>query len=152
MIAALQTARECGLNMRTRSGGHSTAGYSTGPGMLRDVGGMKSAPVFSPHGPAAPAARVQPGCPFGQLNDTRDLYGLHVPGGGCPDVCNGGYMQGGGFGFTSRMVGMNCDRVVGSAMVTAEGRLVQVKRRYDPDGLFDFPQAITPVPAEGGRG
>ena len=133
VVTALQTAREFGLNVRSRSGGHSTAGYSTGPGMLLDVSNMKSSPVFSPYGPTAPAARVQPGCPFGNLNDSLDFYDLHVPGGGCPDVCVAGYMQGGGFGFTSRMFGMNCDRVFGVTMITADGTVVRADEKNNPD-------------------
>jgi len=131
--AALQTAQECGLNVRARSGGHSTAGYSTGPGMLLDVRQMDSSPVYSPIGPAAPVARVEPGCPFGELNDTLNIFDLHVPGGGCPDVCAAGYMQGGGFGFTSRMFGMNCDRVIGATMVTAEGKVLRASETTNPD-------------------
>ena len=131
--AALNTAAQCGLNVRSRSGGHSTAGYSTGPGMLLDVSNMKSAPVFGENGPAIPFARVQPGCPFRNLNDALDVLDLHVPGGGCPDVCVGGYMQGGGFGFTSRMFGINCDRVIGAKMITADGQLVTASASQNAD-------------------
>jgi len=133
VMTALETAREFGLNVRSRSGGHSTAGYSTGPGMLLDVTGMNSSQVFSPIGSSAPAARVQPGCSFGNLNDSLDLYDLHVPGGGCPDVCVAGYMQGGGFGFSSRMLGMNCDRVIGVSMITADGTLVRADEKTNPE-------------------
>jgi len=45
---------------------------------------------------------VGPGTQFGNLNTYLASYGLHTPGGGCPNVCVGGYMQGGGYGFTSR--------------------------------------------------
>ncbi len=133
VIAALNMARECGLNVRTRSGGHSTAGYSSGPGMLLDVRGMEAAHVFGQDGPAIPFARVQPGCPFRNLNDTLNLDNLHVPGGGCPDVCVAGYMQGGGFGFTSRMFGMNCDRVIGVSMVTPDGQLIRAHESKNKD-------------------
>jgi len=49
---------------------------------------------------------------------------VHTPGGGCPDVCVGGYMQGGGYGFTSREFGMNCDNVVEFHMMLADGSIV----------------------------
>ncbi|MFN2419336.1 MAG: FAD-binding oxidoreductase, partial [Candidatus Limnocylindria bacterium] len=58
------------------------------------------------------------------INSTLDLYGLHVPGGGCPTVGVAGYMQGGGYGFTSREFGMNCDNVVEVTVMLADGSLV----------------------------
>ncbi|MEM6306051.1 MAG: FAD-binding oxidoreductase [Pseudomonadota bacterium] len=131
--AALATAKEYNMNVRSRSGGHSTAGYSTGPGMLIDLSDMKAAPIFGGNGTSAPIARAQPGCPFRNLNDALDMVNLHVPGGGCPDVCVAGYMQGGGFGFTSRMFGMNCDRVIGAKMLTADGQLVTASESQNAD-------------------
>ena len=118
-------AREMELGIRMRSGGHSTAGYSVGPGIVIDTSSMQHCRVEDPGAPGAAVARVGPGCAFGMLNDTLDLYNLHVPGGGCPDVCPAGYMQGGGYGFTSRIFGMNCDNVAAVRMVTAEGTVVQ---------------------------
>jgi len=118
-------AREMELGIRMRSGGHSTAGYSVGPGIVIDTSSMQHCRVEDPGVPGAAVARVGPGCAFGMLNDTLDLYNLHVPGGGCPDVCPAGYMQGGGYGFTSRIFGMNCDNVAAVRMVTAEGTVVQ---------------------------
>jgi FAD/FMN-containing dehydrogenase len=55
------------------------------------------------------------GANFGRVNPEMDLYGLHVPGGGRPTVSVGGFMQGGGYGFTSLLFGMNCDSVMGGA-------------------------------------
>ncbi len=121
--ATVLAARDMGLNIRTRSGGHSTAGFSAGPGIIIDTSGLQGCHVDTSD-PAAPVAKVGPGCAFGMLNDTLDLYNLHVPGGGCPDVCPAGYMQGGGYGFTSRIFGMNCDNVLAVRMVTADGKVV----------------------------
>ena len=39
------------------------------------------------------------------------LHGVHVPVGECDNVCVGGFMQGGGYGFTSCIYGMNSDNV-----------------------------------------
>ena len=130
VAAALEAADACGLPVRLRSGGHSTAGFSTGPGMIVDTGDMNSAHVTTM---PQPRVAVGPGCNFGRLNDVLGIYGLHVPGGGCPDVCPAGYMQGGGFGFTSRIFGMNCDSVAGVQMVLADGRTVRADAAQNPD-------------------
>ena len=45
---------------------------------------------------------------LGAFNKATEAFGPHAPGGACPDVSQGGCMQGGGYGFTVRKVGMNC--------------------------------------------
>jgi FAD/FMN-containing dehydrogenase len=78
---------------------------------------------------------VGSGTPFRKLNLMLDAVGLHVPGGGCETVCVAGYMQGGGYGFTSRLYGMNCDNVVGFTLVLADGTVVRA-RQGDHEDLF----------------
>ena len=117
---ALGWAHEHGWPMTCRSGGHSTAGYSLNDGMILDVAGINGIGIDT----AAGTARIGAGAQFGPINSTLDLYGLHVPGGGCPTVGVAGYMQGGGYGFTSREFGMNCDNVVEVTVMLADGSLV----------------------------
>jgi FAD/FMN-containing dehydrogenase len=98
-----------------RSGGHSTAGYSVvTDGVVIDMSLFNGISVDQ----AQSLATVGPGVPFAKLNKALDQHGLHVPGGECEDVCIGGFMQGGGYGFTSREFGMNCDNVVAFTMLT----------------------------------
>ena len=98
-----------------RSGGHSTAGYSVvTDGIVVDMSLFNAINID----PVQRLATVGPGVTFQKLNKALDLYGLHVPGGECEDVCVAGYMQGGGYGFTSREFGMNCDNVVRFTMLT----------------------------------
>jgi FAD binding domain/Berberine and berberine like len=78
-------------------------------------------------------ACVQTGARFGAINATLDEYGLHTPGGGCEDVCAGGYMQGGGYGFSSRRYGMNIDNVLSFRMMLADGQVVPASRDRNPD-------------------
>ena len=68
-----------------------------------------------------------------QVYAALDLYGLHVPGGGCETVGVAGYMQGGGYGFTSLMFGMNCDHVVGFQMALADGSIVKANATENAD-------------------
>ena len=118
-----------------RSGGHSTAGFSINDGgLVIDTSQFNTCliPPFIPPGPLF-GLYVGPGATFGELNAYLEPYGLHVPGGGCPDVCIGGYMQGGGYGFTSREFGINCDNVVTFDMMLADGRVVSANATTNGD-------------------
>jgi len=117
----LSWAHQSQLWVTCRSGGHSTAGYSVNSGMVIDVSRFSYVNVD----PATQTARVGAGTNFGTLNAALDPYGLHVPGGGCGSVCVAGYMQGGGFGFTSREFGMKCDNVISVTVMLADGSIVE---------------------------
>ena len=119
-MACLDFARETGLYPVCRSGGHSTAGFSANDEMIIDMSGICHVLVD----PEARTARIGSGANFGQIDAMLDFYGLHVPGGGCPSVAVGGYMQGGGYGFTSLLYGMNCDKVRSAQLALADGRIV----------------------------
>ena len=112
-----------------RSGGHCTAGFSAGSGILIDVSALNDVYVD----PSAMFATVGCGCNFGKFRAALQPYGLHVPGGECDDVCIGGYMQGGGYGFTSVTLGMNCDNVLSMRVLLANGQIVNASptENYD---------------------
>lgn len=111
-----------------RSGGHSTAGYSVNDGLVIDVSRISYVSVD----PVARLARVGAGTSFQVVDSVLDSYGLHVPGGGCGTVCVGGYVQGGGYGFTSRMYGMSSDNVVEITLMKADGTIVIADRTRNP--------------------
>jgi FAD/FMN-containing dehydrogenase len=125
----LDLARKAGLWIACRSGGHSTAGYSVNSGLVIDTSLLNAVLVD----PDKREVLVGAGTNFGQLNATLDIYQLHVPGGGCSTVCVAGYMQGGGYGFTSRQYGMNCDNVLGFSMMLADGSIVKASATRNPD-------------------
>lgn len=123
VAACLAWAQKHKIWLVVRSGGHSTAGFSANTGLVIDMSHFCYAVVEDPAGPN-PTVVAGAGTNFGHLNAVLNDYNLHVPGGGCPDVCVAGYMQGGGFGFTSRTLGMNCDNVVAVRMMLHDGRIV----------------------------
>lgn len=118
--ATLRTVRERGYPMTARSGRHSTAGYSVCDGIVLDVSLMNHVTVDY----GARTARVGAGANFGQINAVLDTYALHVPGGTCADVGIAGYSQGGGYGFTSRELGMNSDNVMSVTVMLPDGAIV----------------------------
>ena len=129
VLACIEFAKKVGLHVVCRAGGHSTAGYSVCDEMVLDLSGIHYVRVDE----AKQTAAVGGGANFGELNAELDLFGLHVPGGGCETVCVGGYMQGGGYGFTSLLFGMNCDNVIGVQVALADGRIVNANANVHQD-------------------
>ena len=125
----LQFAQTSHFGFQVRSGGHCTAGFSSGRGILLDVSRLDNCTVDS----AALTATVGCGCPFKKLYDTLRPYGLHVPAGECEDVCVGGFVQGGGYGFTSVTFGMNCDNVIDMRVMLASGQIVTASETVNRD-------------------
>jgi FAD/FMN-containing dehydrogenase len=130
---ALNMAHDHGWQGLTtcRAGGHSTAGYSVNDWMVIDVSLMDDVVID----PNTRRMTVGAGACWGRINAKLNIYQLHVPGGGCEDVGVAGYMQGGGYGFTSREYGMNCDNVVEVTVMLASGRIVVADKNKNP-GLF----------------
>lgn len=129
VVTLLAFAREAGLKVVARSGGHSTAGFSVNDQLVVDTSGINHVLID----PAARRARVGAGTNFRKLNLMLDGSGLHLPGGGCETVCVAGYMQGGGYGFTSRLFGMNCDLVEAVTMVLPDGTVVRASSENHTD-------------------
>jgi FAD/FMN-containing dehydrogenase len=130
---SLAFARRHGLHVRCRSGGHSTAGFSIETGaLILDTSRISYVAVDS----VARTAKVGAGTSLGMLNAVLDGYRLHVPGGACPDVCVAGHMMGGGYGWTSRQYGMNCDNVIEVIVMLADGRTVRGNADTNPDLLW----------------
>lgn len=129
VVAALKFARNTGLKVVARSGGHSTAGFSVNDQITLDLSGLAHVRIDR----EARRAWVGAGTPFRTLNRMLHAAHLHVPGGGCETVCVAGYMQGGGYGFTSRLYGMNCDKVASLRVVTAEGQVIHADAEHHAD-------------------
>ncbi|MCJ8272646.1 MAG: FAD-dependent oxidoreductase [Psychrosphaera sp.] len=113
-----------------RSGGHSTAGYSTlEGGVMLDLRSFNQLAVDTRN----ELVHVGPGVQFRDFYKTLENYGRFTPAGICPEVRAGGYMQGGGYGFASRMFGMNCDNVESLLVVLQDGRCVEANQSVNAD-------------------
>ncbi|WP_008317384.1 FAD-dependent oxidoreductase [Leptolyngbya sp. PCC 6406] len=117
------------LTFAVRSGGHSNTGYSVVDGMVIDISNLNGVFVS----PDQTTAVVQAGANLGLVNAELDLYRLHVPGGECATVGVAGHMQGGGYGFTSRTFGLNCDRVERIRVMLANGKIVIADETQNAD-------------------
>jgi FAD/FMN-containing dehydrogenase len=116
----LYAASATGWPVACRSGGHSTAGYSVNDGFVIDTSCLNGVSVDM----STMTAVVGAGTNFARLNAVLDAYQVHVPTGECGDVCVAGFMQGGGYGYTSRAYGMNLDSVLAMTVMLADGSII----------------------------
>ncbi|NJB85352.1 FAD/FMN-containing dehydrogenase [Lewinella marina] len=125
----LHFARSHDLTTVVRAGGHSMAGYSVCEGLVIDVSGLNRVTVDT----ESSTAVVQAGTKIYELEAALEAEGFHVPGGGCPTVAVAGYMMGGGYGFTSRYFGLNCDNVLSARVMLADGTIVRASAEENGD-------------------
>jgi FAD/FMN-containing dehydrogenase len=123
-------ARDHGVQLTARSGGHSYAGYSSCPGLVIDVSLLNAVAVQSGRQLATVGAGAQLIDVYSQLGAS----GLLLPGGSCPTVGIAGLALGGGIGVFGRAYGMTCDNIASLSIVTAEGSL----RRCSPSSNSDL--------------
>jgi FAD/FMN-containing dehydrogenase len=126
VAAAVDVAREAGMLVAVRCGGHSVAGLGVcDDGMLIDLAGLKSISVD----PAARTARAGGGVLWGELDAATQAHGLHTPGGRVTTTGLGGFTTGGGYGWTSCKHGLACDNLVSAEVVLADGSVVRASER-----------------------
>jgi FAD/FMN-containing dehydrogenase len=119
-------ARETGLELAVRSGGHSSAGHGTTQGgILLDLSAMKALDID----PARRTAWAQTGLTAGEYTTAAAAHGLATGFGDTASVGLGGITLGGGIGYLVRKHGLTVDSLLAAELVTADGRLV----RTDPD-------------------
>ncbi|MEW2319469.1 FAD-binding oxidoreductase [Streptomyces bauhiniae] len=128
VAACIRFAQDHGLRTAVRSGGHNYGGWSTTPGLIIDVSRLNAVTVKS-----ATSVEIGPGAQNVNILNALAPHHLVVSEGGCPTVCAGGFLQGGGFGFLTRSTGMACDAITSAEMVLADGRVVNVSAKQYPD-------------------
>jgi hypothetical protein len=126
-------ARTHGIGPVPRCGGHSYAGYSSGPGLVVDVTPMSTVTVSSPAGSSSTRAVVGAGTLLVDLYNQLAQSGVLVPGGSCPSVGISGLALGGGVGVVGRKYGLTCDVIESVQLVTADGRVLTCDAETNTD-------------------
>src|SRR5439155_12253639 len=102
-------AREQGLPVAVRGGGHNVAGHGTcDDGVLIDFGLMRTTRVDV----AAGTARADPGCTWFDFDGETAGHGLATTGGTVGSTGIGGLTLGGGLGFLMGVYGLTCDNLL----------------------------------------
>ena len=121
VITCVNFARENGLLLAVRGGGHSGGGLGTcDDGMVLDLGLMKGIRVD----PESRTVRVEGGCTQGEVDHAASAFGLAVPAGIVSTTGIAGLTLGGGHGYLTRKYGLTIDNLLEVDVVTADGRLV----------------------------
>jgi FAD/FMN-containing dehydrogenase len=131
--AALAHAREQGLPVAVRGGGHSTAGHSScDDGIVIDVSPMKGVEIDAEGG----TGRFGAGLTWGELDAATQEHGLAVTGGRVTHTGVAGLTLGSGSGWIDRKCGITCDNLISAEVVTADGRVVRASADENPDLLW----------------
>src|SRR6185437_10681060 len=128
--AAIGFARERGLRIAVRSGGHNGGGLgSVDDGLVIDLSSMNDVRVDA----AARLARVGGGTLLRDLVGVTHQAGLTVPVGIVGTTGVGGLTLGGGVGHLTRALGLTIDSLVAATVVLADGSVVQCDSEREPD-------------------
>jgi FAD/FMN-containing dehydrogenase len=123
-------AREDGLELAVRSGGHSVAGHSvTDGGILLDLADMRALDIDAERR----TAQAQTGLTAGEYTAAANEFGLATGFGDTGSVGLGGLTLGGGVGFLSRRYGLTIDSLLSAEVVTADGAIRRVDAETHPD-------------------
>jgi FAD/FMN-containing dehydrogenase len=130
VMQAVRFARENGLLVAVRGGGHNIAGNAVCEGgLLIDLSPMRSVRIDA----KKRTARVEPGVTLGEFDKEAQAFGLATPLGINSTTGVGGLALGGGFGWLSRKFGFTVDSLLTADVVTADGALVQASAAENPD-------------------
>jgi FAD/FMN-containing dehydrogenase len=128
--AAVGFARDHGLPLAVRGGGHNIGGSALcDDGLVIDLSAMLSVRVD----PARRRAWVDGGATLHDFDHEAQAFGLAVPLGINSTTGVGGLALGGGFGWLSRAMGLTIDHLTGADIVTADGQLRHVSASEEPD-------------------
>jgi FAD/FMN-containing dehydrogenase len=123
-------ARDIGLDLAVRSGGHSLAGHSTTEGgIVLDLSAMRALHIDAEQR----TAWAQTGLTAGQYTTATGTYGLATGFGDTGSVGIGGLTLGGGIGYLVRKHGLTIDDLLATEIVTADGRLLRTDAEAHPD-------------------
>jgi FAD/FMN-containing dehydrogenase len=125
---ALAFARETGLHIVPRGGGHCFAGRSSTDGLVLDMSRLDEVSVVGDG-----LARIGAGARLAQVYDALHEHHLTVPAGCGPTVGIAGLTLGGGLGLLGRRYGLTCDRLVAATVVLADGQVLACGEHREPD-------------------
>ena len=130
VVACVNFARENGLLVAVRGGGHNAAGNAVcDGGLVIDLSQMRDVRVD----PKARTARAQGGATWGDLDRETQAFGLATVGGTVSMTGIAGLTLGGGVGWLMRKHGLACDNLISTEVVTADGQILTASEMENAD-------------------
>ena len=130
VMAAVNFARENGLLLSVRGGGHNAGGLGIADdALVIDLSAMRGVRVD----PAAREVRVAGGSTWGDVDHATHAFGLATPSGIISTTGVGGLTLGGGIGHLARQFGLTIDNLLAVDMVLADGSFVTASEDENAD-------------------
>lgn len=130
VMKAVRFARQHGLSVSVKGGGHNVAGNAViDKGMMIDLSKMRSVRVD----PVNRTARVDPGATWREFDLEAQAFGLATTGGLVSSTGVAGFTLGGGIGWLVRKHGLSLDNLISIDLMTAEGELVTASKDENED-------------------
>ena len=130
VIACVTAAREHGVTVSVRGGGHNAGGLGVwDDALVIDLSAMRGIDVDPQHR----TVRVQGGATWGDVDHATSPFGLNVPCGIVSTTGVAGLTLGGGIGYLARSAGLTIDNLLAADVVLADGRLVSASADSHPD-------------------
>jgi FAD/FMN-containing dehydrogenase len=128
--AVLRVARDTGVELAIRSGGHSAKGDgTTDGGLVIDLAELRRIDVDA----ASKTAWAETGLTASEVGASAAEHGLAIGFGDTGSVGIGGITLGGGIGYLVRRHGLTIDNVLAADVVTADGELVRASADSHPE-------------------
>jgi hypothetical protein len=130
VIAAVNHARDTGITLAVRGGGHNAGGLGVADdALVIDLSNMRGVRVD----PDTGTVRAEGGAQLGDIDHAAHPFGLAVPGGIISTTGVAGLTLGGGLGYLSRRFGLSIDNLLSVDMVLADGSFVTASESEHPD-------------------
>jgi FAD/FMN-containing dehydrogenase len=130
VLACVGFARDHGLELAVRGGGHNIAGNALcDDGLVIDLTGMRGVHVD----PESRRAWVSGGATLADFDHEAQAFGLAAPLGINSTTGVAGLTLGGGFGWLSRKYGLTVDSLRAAEIITADGQRRHVSATQEPD-------------------
>ena len=133
VAAAVAVARDSGVPLAVRGGGHNVAGTATCEGgVVIDLSAMNVVEVDAERR----LAKVGGGAIWREVDAATQTFGLAAPAGLVSETGVAGLTLGGGLGWLRRKHGLSCDNLSAAELVTAGGEIVRAADDENPDLLW----------------
>ena len=130
VATAVGFARDRGLLLAVRGGGHNGAGLGTcDDGVVIDLSLIRDVEVD----PGNRTVRVGGGCTWSEVDTATNAHGLATPSGIISTTGVGGLTLGGGLGHLTRKCGLTIDNLLEAELVLASGERVRASAGENPD-------------------
>ena len=130
VVAGVLLARETGLPLSVKGGGHGVNGHAVcDDGIMLDLSPMKRIDVD----PEARVVRAGAGVTWGEFDAATQAHGLATTGGRITTTGIAGLTLGAGSGWLERMFGYTSHNLLGADVVTAEGHVVRASEDENSD-------------------